>query len=39
MEISPKTVKNQITEAMNQLKKSFGNSDISSMLFYFLFVS
>ena len=39
MDISPKTVKNQITEAMNYLKKSFSETDFSSILFYFLFVS
>jgi RNA polymerase sigma-70 factor (ECF subfamily) len=39
MGISPKTVKNQITEAMNYLKESFALGDISSMLFYFLFIS
>ncbi len=39
MGISPKTVKNQITEAMNYLKKSFDDNDVSSLLFYFLFVS
>ncbi|MDX9881594.1 MAG: RNA polymerase sigma-70 factor [Prolixibacteraceae bacterium] len=39
MGISPKTVKNQITEAMNSLRKSFDDSEVSSMLFYFLFVS
>ncbi len=39
MGISPKTVKNQITEAMNFLKKSFCDEDVSSLLFYFLFVS
>ena len=39
MDISPKTVKNQITEAMNYLKRSFCDDDIDSILFYFLFVS
>jgi RNA polymerase sigma-70 factor (ECF subfamily) len=39
MGISPKTVKNQITEAMNFLKESFANDDVSAMLFYFLFIS
>jgi len=39
MDISPKTVKNQITEGMNSLKKSFCNDDLSALLFYFLFVS
>ncbi|MEL7588089.1 MAG: RNA polymerase sigma-70 factor [Prolixibacteraceae bacterium] len=37
--ISPKTVKNQITEAMKYLKESFASDDVSSLLFYFLFVS
>lgn len=37
--ISPKTVKNQITEAMNFLKKSFEGDDVSAMLFYYLFIS
>lgn len=39
LDISPKTVKNQITAAMNSLKKAFRIDDVSSMLFYFLFVS
>jgi len=40
MGISPKTVKNQITEAMNFLKKSFcGQDDVSALLFFFLFLS
>tara|TARA_R110002050_G_scaffold81133_1_gene173410 strand:+ start:8661 stop:9251 length:591 start_codon:yes stop_codon:yes gene_type:complete len=39
MDISPKTVKNQITESMRFLKKSFNEDDISAMLFYFLFIS
>ena len=39
MGISPKTVKNQITEAMKYLKEAFASGDVSSMLFYFLFVS
>lgn len=39
MGISPKTVKNQITEAMKFLKKSFGDDDVSSILFYYLFIS
>jgi RNA polymerase sigma-70 factor (ECF subfamily) len=37
MNISPKTVKNQITEAMNTLKTSFCSDDLTSFLFYFLF--
>ncbi len=39
LEISPKTVKNQITEAMKFFKKSFKEDNISSALFYFLFIS
>ncbi len=39
LNISPKTVKNQITEAMKTLKKSFGEDDVSSILLYLLFVS
>ena len=39
MEISPKTVKNQITAGMNSLKRSFQDEDISAFLFYFLFIS
>ncbi len=40
MGISPKTVKNQITEAMNFLKKSFcEQDDVSALLFYYLFLS
>lgn len=39
MDISPKTVKNQITEAMKFLKKSFAGDDASSLLFYYLFIS
>ena len=38
MGISSKTVKNQITEAMHYLKKSFAGDDASSLLFYFLFL-
>jgi RNA polymerase sigma-70 factor (ECF subfamily) len=37
MDISPKTVENQITEAMNYLKKEFGQDQISGMLFLFIF--
>lgn len=37
--ISPKTVKNQITEGMNSLRKSFEEQDLSALLFYFLFIS
>jgi len=37
MEISPKTVENQITEAMNYLKKEFGKDRISGMLFFTFF--
>ncbi|MDO8928880.1 MAG: RNA polymerase sigma-70 factor [Bacteroidota bacterium] len=38
MDISPKTVENQITEAMNYLKKEFGNDRISGMLFFYVFL-
>jgi RNA polymerase sigma-70 factor (family 1) len=38
MKISPKTVKNQITEAMNTLKMAFCQDDVTSFLFYFLFL-
>lgn len=38
MEISPKTVENQITEAMNYLKKEFGSDRISEMLFFCIFL-
>jgi RNA polymerase sigma-70 factor (family 1) len=38
MYISPKTVENQITEAMNFLKKEFGNDRVSGMLFFFVFL-
>lgn len=37
MDISPKTVENQITEAMNYLKKEFSRDQISGMLFLFIF--
>jgi RNA polymerase sigma-70 factor (ECF subfamily) len=37
--VSPKTVENQITEAMHALKKAFSSDDLSSLLFYILFVS
>jgi RNA polymerase sigma-70 factor (family 1) len=39
MNISSKTVENQITEAMNFLRKSFGEDKISGPLFLFLFFS
>ncbi|HKJ40889.1 MAG TPA: RNA polymerase sigma-70 factor [Sunxiuqinia sp.] len=39
LDISPKTVKNQITEAMKFLKKSFLKEDIDAILLYFLFLS
>jgi RNA polymerase sigma-70 factor (ECF subfamily) len=39
MDISPKTVKNHITQGMQSLKKSFEGDHISALLFYFLFVS
>lgn len=38
MSISPKTVENQITEAMNFLKKEFGNDRISGLLFFYVFL-
>ncbi len=38
MKISPKTVKNQITEAMNTLKAAFGNDGPANFLFYALFI-
>lgn len=37
MDISPKTVENQITEAMNYLKKEFGRDQISGILFLYIF--
>ena len=39
MGISEKTVENQITEAMNFLRKSFGEDKISGKLFFLLFIS
>ncbi len=38
MEISQKTVENQITEAMNYLKKEFGKDRISGLLFFYVFM-
>lgn len=38
MYISPKTVENQITEAMNFLKKEFWNDQISGFLFFHIFL-
>jgi RNA polymerase sigma-70 factor (ECF subfamily) len=38
MNISLKTVENQITEAMNYLKKEFGKDQISGMLFFYIFL-
>lgn len=38
MSISPKTVENQITEAMNYLKKGFGEDRISGFLFFYVFL-
>lgn len=38
MYISPKTVENQITEAMNFLKKEFWNDHISGFLFFHIFL-
>ncbi|TKG93715.1 RNA polymerase sigma-70 factor [Puteibacter caeruleilacunae] len=39
MDISPKTVENQITEALKFLKKELEKDDISGILFYSLFFS
>jgi len=39
MNISPKTVENQITEAMNFLRTEFGNDRISDLLLFYLFFS
>ncbi len=39
MEISDKTVENQITEAMNYLRKSFSGDKISGEIFFLLFIS
>jgi RNA polymerase sigma-70 factor (family 1) len=38
MNISSKTVENQITEAMNYLKKEFDKDRISGMLFFYIFL-
>ncbi|MGE5429399.1 MAG: RNA polymerase sigma factor [Methylococcaceae bacterium] len=38
MNISPKTVENQVTEAMNFLKKEFGKDRISGLMFFYLFM-
>lgn len=38
LSISPKTVENQITEAMNYLKKEFGKDRISGLLFFYVFL-
>lgn len=38
LNISPKTVENQITEAMNYLKKEFGEDRISGLLFFYVFL-
>jgi RNA polymerase sigma-70 factor (ECF subfamily) len=38
MDISPKTVENQITEAMNYLKKEFSKDRISGLLFFYVFL-
>ncbi len=38
MFISPKTVENQITEAMNFLKKEFESDKISGILFFYIFL-
>ena len=39
LEISDKTVENQITEAMNYLRKSFSGDKISLEIFFLLFLS
>lgn len=39
MGISEKTVENQITEAMNYLRKSFNEDKISGKLFFLLFIA
>lgn len=36
--ISPKTVENHLTEALKNIKKGLGKDEISSILFYLLFV-
>jgi RNA polymerase sigma-70 factor (family 1) len=38
MDISQKTVENQITEAMNYLKKEFGKDRVSGLLFFYVFL-
>jgi len=38
MNISPKTVENQITEAMNYLKKEFDKDRVSGILFFYIFL-
>lgn len=38
LNISTKTVENQITEAMNQLKKEFAKDQISGILFFYMFL-
>ena len=38
MDISPKTVENQITQAMNFLKKEFENDRIGGILFFYVFM-
>lgn len=38
MGISPKTVENQITEAMNFLKKGFGKDRLIGILFFYVFM-
>lgn len=39
LKISPKTVENHLTEALKNIKKGLGEEDISSMLFFFLFIN
>lgn len=38
LSISTKTVENQITEAMNHLKKEFAKDQISGILFFYMFL-
>ncbi|MCY1719126.1 RNA polymerase sigma-70 factor [Prolixibacteraceae bacterium Z1-6] len=38
LDISPKTVENHLTEALKNIKKGLGEEELSSMLFFLLFV-
>lgn len=38
LNISPKTVENHLTEALKNIKKGLGEEELSSMLFFLLFV-